>query len=517
MHGLIHHSRPDGSPYPIEECPINTAFEAGRSLHLVEEVLWRKDGMSFPAFYSVSTVVEDGVVTAGVVTIVDITERKRAEEEVRASEARFRAIFEQAAAGIAQVALDGRWLSVNGRFCEIVGYTEQELLGLTYQQITHPDDLEADFELERRQLAGEVVRSPLQKRYIRKDGSVVWVELTVSLVRDTHDAPAYFNAVVTDVSAREQAEERLHLLREASDSLAASLDYEGTLATVTSLIVPRFADWCALFVREPDGRVRRIEADYADPAKRELAAEIERYAATARLSATVGAAAVMRTGRPELYPEVSDDFWQAIAQTPEHLAALRRTRMRSLMLVPLRARGQTLGVMVVGTSESGRRFGPEDLTFAEAFAERAAVAIDNARLLREAQAAEARYRGLFNGAAESIVAYDAAGRLLDANDAVVQLLGYRRDELLAIGTGGTRSWPTARIRVRSLPIWRGEANGMARSCCDEKTARRCRSRRMWPGSICPRGRSTSRCGTTSPSGKRGSGSSTSSWPTSPTI
>src|SRR5215211_4726540 len=127
MHGLIHHSRPDGSPYPIEECPINTAFEEGRSLHLVEEVSWRKDGTSFPAFYSVSTVVEDGVVTAGVVTIVDITERKRAEEEVRASEARFRAIFEQAAAGIAQVALDGRWLRVNGRFCEIVGYTEQEL------------------------------------------------------------------------------------------------------------------------------------------------------------------------------------------------------------------------------------------------------------------------------------------------------------------------------------------------------------------------------------------------------
>ena len=72
MHELIHHSRPDGSPYPIEECPINTAFEEGRSLHLVEEVLWRKDGTPFPALYSVSTVVEAGVVTAGVVTIVDI-------------------------------------------------------------------------------------------------------------------------------------------------------------------------------------------------------------------------------------------------------------------------------------------------------------------------------------------------------------------------------------------------------------------------------------------------------------
>jgi len=108
-----------------------------------------------------------------------------------------------------------------------------------------------------------------------------------------------------------------------------------------------------------------------------------------------------------------------------------------MLMVPFRARGQILGVMVIATAESGRRYGLEDLTFAEAFAERAAVAIDNARLLREAQAAEARYRGLFNGAAESIVAYDAEGRLLEANDAVVHLLGYDRDELIRIGSGGT--------------------------------------------------------------------------------
>ncbi|MEA2513232.1 MAG: hypothetical protein QOJ59_2719 [Thermomicrobiales bacterium] len=442
MHGLIHHSRPDGSPYPIEECPINTAFEEGRSLHLVEEVLWRKDGTAFPALYSVSTVVEGRVVTGGVVTIVDITERKRAEEEVRASEARFRAIFEQAAAGIAQVGLEGRWLNVNRRLSEIVGHSEQELLAGTYQEITRPDDLEADFDLGNRLIAGEVVDTPLQKRYIRKDGSLVWVELTVTLVRDASGAPAYFNTVVTDISARKRAEERLRLLREASDILAASLDYEGTLRAVTSLAVPGFADWCALFVREPHGQIRRIEADYAEPSKRALAQELQFYTASttpsAVVAAPIGAAAVMRTGRPELYPDVPDSFWQAIARGPEHLALLRRLRQRSLMLVPLRARGQTLGVVALATAESGRRYGEDDLIFAEAFAERAAVAIDNARLLREAQAAEARYRGLFSGAAESIVAYGADGRLLEANDAVLALLGYERDELKEIGNGGTQ-------------------------------------------------------------------------------
>ncbi|HEY7036820.1 MAG TPA: PAS domain S-box protein [Thermomicrobiales bacterium] len=436
MHGLIHHSRPDGSPYPIEECPINTAFEAGQNLHLVEEVLWRKDGTSFPALYSVSTVVENGVVTAGVVTIVDITERKRAEEDVRASEARFRAIFEQAGAGIAQVGTDGRWLRVNERLCEITGYTKEELLARTFQDITPREDLERDLAAARRLLRGEIESYSTEKRYLRKDGLAVWVDLTVSLVHTATGAPDYFVTVVEDISARKRAEERLRLLREASDTLVASIDFEETLAVAASLLVPRFVDWCSIFLREPDGRIRRIEAEYADPAKRDLAEEVQRYTATSARRATVGVAAVLRTGQPQLYPDVPDEFWQAIAQGPEHLATLRRLRFVSLMFVPLRARGQTLGVVALATAESGRRLDADDLIFAESFAERAAMAIDNARLLREAQAAEARYRGLFHGAAESIVAYGADGELIEANEAVVRLLGYDRDELKALGNRG---------------------------------------------------------------------------------
>jgi PAS domain S-box-containing protein len=437
MHGLIHHSRPDGSPYPKEECPINTAFEYGRSLHLVEEVLWRKDGTSFPALYSVSSVVENGAVTAGVVTIVDITERKRAEEEVRASEARFRAIFEQAGAGIAQVGLDGRWLRVNQRLCEITGYTETELLARTFQDITPREDLERDLVALRRLLRGQIASYSVEKRYLCKEGSPVWVDLTVSLVHTASGAPDYFVSVVEDISARKRAEERLRLLREASDSLAASIDYEETLAAAASLLVPRLVDWCSIFLREPNGGIRRIEAEYDDPAKRDLAHEVQRYTATSPRTAAVGVGAVLRTGQPQLYPEVPDGFWQAIAQDPGHLATLRRLGFVSLIFVPLRARGQTLGVVALATAESERRLDADDLTFAESFAERAAMAIDNARLIREAQAAEARYRGLFNGAAESIVAYGADGNLLEANEAVVRLLGYDRAELKALGVGGT--------------------------------------------------------------------------------
>ena len=110
-------------------------------------------------------------------------------EAPRDSEARFRAIFENAGVGIARVAPDGRWLEVNQRLCDIVGYDREELLTKRFGDITHPDDLEHDLGTMRRMLAGQVETYLREKRYYRKDGSVVWVNLTVSLVRKADGAP----------------------------------------------------------------------------------------------------------------------------------------------------------------------------------------------------------------------------------------------------------------------------------------------------------------------------------------
>ena len=105
------------------------------------------------------------------------------------SEARFRGIFDNAAVGIARVAPDGRWLEVNQRLCDIVGYACEELMTKTFGDITHPDDLEQDLGVMRRMLAGEIETYLREKRYYRKDGSVVWVNLTTSLVRNADGAP----------------------------------------------------------------------------------------------------------------------------------------------------------------------------------------------------------------------------------------------------------------------------------------------------------------------------------------
>lgn len=136
-------------------------------------------------------------------------QRKKAEEALRESEERFRATFSQAAVGIAHVATDGRWLLVNQKLCDIVGYTHAELLERTFQDITFPDDLGADLEYVRQMLANEIQTYSLEKRYIRKDGSLVWINLTVSLVRNSSGRPQYFISIVEDISERKRLEAQL--------------------------------------------------------------------------------------------------------------------------------------------------------------------------------------------------------------------------------------------------------------------------------------------------------------------
>ncbi len=140
----------------------------------------------------------------------DITDRIESESAMRESEDRFRTTFEQVAVGVAHVALDGRWLFVNQQLCEIVGYTAAELMNLTFQDITYPADLATDLEYIRQLIAGEIATYTMEKRYIRKQGDLVWIDLTVSLRRDLAGTPLYLISAIDDISDRKQAEFALH-------------------------------------------------------------------------------------------------------------------------------------------------------------------------------------------------------------------------------------------------------------------------------------------------------------------
>src|SRR5215210_1119215 len=142
------------------------------------------------------------------------TERKRAQEALRESEECLKATFEQAAVGVAHVAPDGSWIRVNQRLCDIVGYPRGELLSLTFQDITHPDDLERDVGHLHRMLEGETDTYSTEKRYIRKDGSLIWINLTTSLLRDPSGEPKYFISVSEDTTERKRVEEELKISEE---------------------------------------------------------------------------------------------------------------------------------------------------------------------------------------------------------------------------------------------------------------------------------------------------------------
>ncbi|NJR22402.1 MAG: PAS domain S-box protein [Richelia sp. CSU_2_1] len=142
-------------------------------------------------------------------TAMDITDRKLAETALQESEERFRAVYEQAAIGIVQVRPTGEFLKVNQGFCKIVGYSPAELSLLRIGDISYPADLEVDRESERRMLAGEILNYSVEKRFICKNGALIWTNVTVSLVRDISGEPSYMIGAIEDISDRKQAEAAL--------------------------------------------------------------------------------------------------------------------------------------------------------------------------------------------------------------------------------------------------------------------------------------------------------------------
>ncbi|OSM07104.1 PAS domain S-box protein [Magnetofaba australis] len=177
------------------------------------------------------TVVRDaaGAVSGILMNLHDLTESRRAQQSLIESEERFRTVFEQAAVGIGHVAPDGRWLRVNNKLCQIVGYAREELLQLSFQEITHPDDLNTDIELVQQMLQRKIEHYTLEKRYIAKDGRTIWVNLTVALVFKKGGEPDYFISVVEDISQRKRAEAQLLESETRFRSLFRSMNEGGAL------------------------------------------------------------------------------------------------------------------------------------------------------------------------------------------------------------------------------------------------------------------------------------------------
>lgn len=326
-HFSIFHSDDDvtaGKP----ENELAIATREGR----VEDEGWRlkKDGSRFWANVVITALHDDSGALVGFAKITqDLTKRREAEEQARelaASEAeRRRAVREK-----------------------------DEVLALSRQLKEQTDEYRAQTE-EMQALAAEL--------------------------EETNDelASAISYAKQAALTAR-SAERQARYLVKTGDILASSLNHEQTLQALADVVVPELADWCGVSV--VDGQtVRQVAIAHVDPGKVRLARELsQRYPQDP--DAATGVPNVVRTGKPELHADIPDDLLVAAAKDREHLRILRELGMKSAMIVPLIAHGQTLGALTLISSASGRRYSEDDVSFAMELARRAALAVDNSRAHR---------------------------------------------------------------------------------------------------------------------------------------
>ena len=227
------------------------AMAQGRSF-VGEKRFLRKDGSVVWARRTMSLAYDSAGHPQYIVSVVeDISERKALEE-------RFQATFEQAAVGLMHTDLERRILAVNQKFCDMVGYASDELRGLRAPQIHHPQDSDADQDLERRLVAGEIDTYSFEKRYVRKDGSIMWGNRTVSLVRDSAGKPCYFIRVIEDVTERKEAERRYRALFEFAPLGMIQSGLDGRIQRVNSKL-------CSLLGYTSDELLRMTVSELVHP------------------------------------------------------------------------------------------------------------------------------------------------------------------------------------------------------------------------------------------------------------
>jgi len=336
-----------------------------------------------------------------VVKHFEITDILTAERAAREGEERFVNAFENAPIGMALVSPQGRWLKVNCALCTLLGYSVDELLGLTFQNLTHPDDLDADLGYVRQMLSNEIYHYVMEKRYFHKQGHEVWVQLSVSLVRDTQGLPLYFISQIQDITGRKESELRLRRLNRLYS----------VLSRINEVIV-RATDereLCrqACEVTVDEGPMKLAWMGEVDPATKRIVPFVsagvdDNFLATVHISAEEGplgngpAGRAVREGRANFCQDVASDP----RLSPWREAALQKG-YRSIAAFPLHLGEERRGVMVFYAGEPNF-FNQEELDLLASVAENISFALnsihkDQLRLKAEEalRRSEEHYRLLF--------------------------------------------------------------------------------------------------------------------------
>ncbi len=355
----------------------------------------------------------------------DRAAQKRAEEAQKL----LAAIVASSDDAIISKTLDGIITSWNNAATRLFGYSPQEAIGWHITLIIPPELWPQEDEIFARLRKGIRI-DHFETLRIGKDGRSIDISLSISPIRDDDGAIMGAATIMRDITRQKamarqlrEAEEQEHFLTEVSKVLALTLDYQGTLANIGRLIVPRLADWFAVDLLDAEGHFQQVVLEHQRP-------ELVKWARALRerfpidYDAPTGLPQVARSGRSELYPNITDEMLMAAARSEEELAIARQVGYSSLMLVPLVARGKTIGVVTFVATESGKKYTERDLALAEELGRRAGVALDNARLYNEVQQARNQLEIILQGVADGIIVYDKDSRIIYANEAAARMTGY---------------------------------------------------------------------------------------------
>jgi len=385
MHYLEHHTRRDGTPYPIEECPIYIGFQKNEKVHKDDEIYWRKDGTSFPVEFWSHPVVREGKTLGAVITFIDITERKLAEEALRKSEERWRSVYENSAIGVALTDLNGRFLAVNRAFETMLGYPEEELRKLTFLEITQEDYRDANRESVSELLEGKRQQFQIEKQYQRKDGTLRWVSNNVSLVPGTESMPRFIMALSEDVTERKQAEdalrkseEQIRSLLQINNAIITNLNQQALLHAISEALCPIISfDRCAIILYQPQADSFRFIA-----VEGELHSDYFRTGIEFGRDETSGSW-VFDHQRPLVRRDLKEE------QQYVNERRLSEEGIQSMCVVPLSPQGKCIGLLSV-VSRQTDRYSNEDANFLQEVANQVALAVQNMLSYQEIGSLKAR-------------------------------------------------------------------------------------------------------------------------------
>lgn len=362
-----------------EEDKIISKIKKGEPIEHFDTIRLTKDGRRINISLTISPIKDSKGTIIGASKIArDITEQKKTEKML------------QQQAGLLDLSYDAIFVwDFNGSITywnkaaqEMYGYTKEEAIGKVSHRLLHtvnPQGLNTfKRELKRnKKWEGELFHKT-------KTGQRITVESKQILITDANGKEIVLETN-RDVTQRKNTEENIRLLAEASKVLSSSLDYKTTLANVTKLAVPKFADWCSVDILEHN-KVQQVAIAHKDPKQVKWARALRKVNPPDMTSPT-GLPHALRSGETEFYPEITDEMLVKGARNKEELELARKLRFTSAMIVPLCIEDRCIGALSFVTTETKRHYTKEDVSIAEELAHRATLAIENARLYRNAQKA----------------------------------------------------------------------------------------------------------------------------------